>query len=543
MSDTLTLGREAFLQQRWAEARARFALADNARPLDVHDLERFATSAYLTGDVAESVDVLARAHRECLQLADEARAARCAFWIGFQLMNQGERARGSGWIARASRLIEDGQLDCAERGYVLLPVGLQRLGEGDAARAREAFEEVGAIGDRFGDRDLTTLGCLGRGQALIRAGEIRRGVLLLDEAMVAIEAGEVSQIVAGIVYCAVIEACRQIFDLRRAQEWTAMMSQWCAQQPDLVPFRGQCLIWRAEILQLHGEWSDAFDEALQACDRLSEQRGETAAGAAFYQMAELHRLRGQFAEAEKAYEQASRLGRKPQPGLALLRLVQGQTAAAEAAIRRVLDEARTPIAKANALPAYVEIMLASGDLESAHRGVTELGALADEIDAPLLTAAAAQAQGSESLAEGDAPAAIEALRRAWTAWDRIEAPYEAARVRALLGRAYGELGDEDTARMELDAARCVFEQLDARPDLQSVLLLIDRVDEGREGRLTARELEVLRLVAAGNTNRAIGETLYISERTVERHVSNIFNKLGVSSRSAATAHAYEHHLL
>ena len=540
--DPVALGRESYEQQEWRTAYDQLWAADRTERLEPDDVERLATAASLLGRDADTANLLARAYHDHLRRGAVERAARCAFWLAFGLLFRSETARGGGWLTRAERLLT-GVGDTAERGFLLVPRAYQSWDDGDPETAHATFERAAEIGERSGEPDLITLAALGRGQTLIALARTAEGVAALDEAMVTVTADEVSPIVIGLVYCAVIDACRQIFDLRRAHEWTAALSQWCAGQPDLVPYRGQCLVHRAEIMQLHGAWADAMDEARQARDRLSDPPGQPAVGAAFYQLAELHRLRGEWAQAEEAYTQASQWGHSPQPGLALLRLGQGHAEAAAATIRRVVAEAEESPGLAHVLPAFVEIALAAGDVRAASEAADRLTTIAVELDAPLLRAESAQAAGAVTLAEGDPMRALHSLRRAWTIWQELDAPYEAARVRVLLGLACRELADEDGAESELNAARLAFQRLGAAPELARLERIVGRPTAGDVGGLTARELQVLAHVVAGKTNRQIAAELVISEHTIRRHLQNIFAKLDVTSRAAATAYALQHDLV
>ena len=457
------------------------------------------------------------------------------------MIRTSDAAQAAGWMARAARLLDESGEQGVERGYLLMPAAHQSMMSGNMAEAESRFAEAADIGERFGDADLTSLARQSRGRALIALGDVERGVTLLDEAMVAVTAGEVSTIFAGIIYCSVLSACSDLFDIARAREWTEALTRWCDAQPDMVPYRGECLVHRAEIISLRGVWPDALNEALLACERLSEPPGQPAFGAALYQVGELHRLRGELEKAEAAYRKAAESGRSPYPGLALLRLAQGRRDDASAAICRVLQEARHPRVRSRVLSAAVEILLSCDQTPAARQAADELNALAQALGTPFMRATAAEALGAVLLAEGDPTAALAECRTAFTLWRELDVPYESARTQVLIARACRALHDRDSADFERDSAVRTFEQLGARLDLAR-LQTSGAAPRSAAG-LTARELEVLRLVATGRTNRAIADELDLSEKTVARHIANIFNKVDVSSRAAATAYAFEHHLV
>jgi DNA-binding NarL/FixJ family response regulator len=536
----LERGRACVAKGSWTDAHAALSAADDAAPLDPDDLELLALASYMLGRDSDYLRSLERAHYGHLDADDGPRAARCAWWIGLCLLLLGESAPAQGWFARGDRLLEREQSDCVERGYLLLGRMLQRFGEEDFQGAHDAAAEVIEIGQRFGDADLVALGVMDQGHALLELGRTADGLRLIDESMVAVTSGELSPIVAGILYCNTIAICRDAHELRRAREWTTALTGWCERQPDMVAHKGVCLVHRAEIMQVQGSWDQALDEARRVgAEGVLNRR---AAAASHYVQGELHRLRGEFEAAEQAYRLASR-GASAQPGLALLRLAQGNVDAALAAIRRVADETGPPLDRAGVLPAHVEIALAAGEIEEAARASDELSAIANTHGSDVLRARSAYGLGAVALARGEAGEALAALRESSVAWLALEAPYEEARTRVLVALACRELGDDDGARLELDAARAAFEELGAQPDLARVDALAGPTPSRDRYGLSPRELEVLRLLAAGETNRAIAAALVLSERTVDRHVSNIYAKLGVSSRAAATARAYEQKLV
>ncbi|HVE28579.1 MAG TPA: response regulator transcription factor [Mycobacteriales bacterium] len=541
MDGGLDAAREAHRRQAWADAFARFSAVDEVEPLAAADLELAAEAADLAGRSDDAVRLLRRAQLANADAGAVGPALRCAYWLGKTLSWGGEFAQAGAWLARARRLAE-AHPDCPERAYLQLYETEQLFRAGPSAELLAAARALAAAAVPGGDADLAAAALMMSGGALISAGRVDAGLAQLDEAMVAVAGGDLSARATGMVYCVVIGICQDLHELHRAREWSDALAEWCAAQPEFTgAYRGLCRVHRVVLLRLSGGWPTALSEARLACAQLTGGYGEVVAGAAFYQLAELHRLRGESAEAEVAYRDALRYGGDIQPGMALLWLAQGRTDPAAAAIRRALVEAADLAQRAPLLPAAAEVLAAAGDLTGAAQAAAELAAVAEDVGTAALVAMSGQATGTVRLAEGAAEKALPALRAACRQWHELDVPYEAARTRVLIARACRTLGDHESAELELETARRVFAELGAATDLSTV--------DGLRGAgvdtagLSPRELEVVRLVAAGRSNQAIAAELVLSEKTVARHLSNIFGKLGVTSRTAAAAYAYEHGLV
>jgi DNA-binding NarL/FixJ family response regulator len=537
--EQLIQAREAYERREWLAAYD--ALAD-AAPDDLmpDDFVRLATAAYLLGRRNDCVQALQRAYQLNTESGQVLAAVRCAFWLALVLVTSGETAIGGGWVARAQRLLSTVDGDVVERGYVLIHLMYRHVFAGEFDSAYPLAEQITDYGHRYHDPDLIAMGLSSQGRLLLYRGRVPDGLTLLDESMVGLAAGEVSTILAGDIYCSMIEACQEIGDFDRAARWTTALTTWCAEQPGLVTFTGQCAVHRGQIMRAQG----AFDEALTEFD-LSVQRYLTAhtpaaAGLAMAERGDVLRIRGDLTGAQAAYEQAITFGHEPQPGLALLWLAQGRTAAAVAAVQRLLSENGDPVHRAQLLPTAVEVLLAAGRHDEAAALAAEITSIAGSFGCPSVQARADYAAALVAVEAGDPAAAMPLLRRARAAWERLSGRYEAARSRMLLGRALRALGDDDSAATELAAAQRSFAELGAAPAEREAATLNAPTYPGG---LTAREVEVLRLVAAGKTNPEIAGLLVLSEKTVARHLSNIFTKLGVTSRTAAAAFAFEHNIL
>jgi DNA-binding CsgD family transcriptional regulator/tetratricopeptide (TPR) repeat protein len=533
----LDWARECHRRHAWADAREAFRAVDRIAPLAIQDLGSLAECTHVLGRMDEAVPLLQRLYRAHTDVGDTGRAVRTGFFLWHALIAKGDFAQAGGWLARARRLAET-QPDCAQFGYLLVPEAERQFAEGHHATAFSTAGRAAALADRIGDHDLVAIAVHIQGRVRIRQGQVVDGLALLDEALVEVTAGATSPGITSWIYCSVIDACRELQDLRRAREWTLALNAWCDARPQYSGVLSAiCRTHRAELLLMDGAWPDAVREAQVACEQLTRGIGEAMAGPAFYQLAEARRLRGEATAADEAYRTASRYGGQTQPGLALLWLAQGKVDASLAAIRRALTESVDPLERSRLLPAYVEILLVGNDAATAHEAATELHEIARAYDTAALHARSSYARGGVYLANAAPDKALPALRRAWQLWCDLDVPYEAARTRVLIGLACRALRDDGSAALELDAARGTFARLGAVADLHRTDRLLGLSDLAG---LSPREVDVLRLVAAGQSNHAIGAALAISERTVERHVSNIFTKLGVGSRTAAAAYAFEH---
>jgi DNA-binding NarL/FixJ family response regulator len=536
--DELIQGREAFDRREWKAARDRLSAPDLAA-LDPEDLHALATAAYLMGDIETCVQAWQRAFQVHSD-SDNLAAARDALWLTLVLVNSNNEAAGRGWQARAARLLDAEPDDVPERGFLDMHVMFQQIFSGQLEKGMELAVSIAESGRRHRNPDLVAVGLMCQGRMTMYSGRVPEGLALLDETMALVAGGGVSPIIGGAAYCAMIDACQEIDDYRRMTDWTRMLSDWCDQQPDLVPYTGQCAVHRAQIMRVNGAWSDALDELELAQARYEALGLGAAVGQVLYERGEVLRLQGDADAAAAAFDAADGFGHDTQPGLTLLWLSQGRVEAAVAAARRLLDEVPDPVHRSRVLPAATEVLVAAGDLDGAAAAADELEQIASGFGLVALSASAAYAKGSVALARSDPAEALPHLRLAWRTWLDLGARYHAAWARARIGQAFRAMGDEDSARAELVVAGRTFEELGADPARREVERLLGGA---RADRLTAREIEVLRLVAAGHTNPQIAAELFLSEKTVARHLSNIFGKTNVKSRTAAAAYAFQHQLI
>ena len=531
--ESLDRARAAFAARQWEVAYDAFHACDR---LTGDDLDAVAEAAHWLGRPDDSIVAYADAYRAHREAGEPRRASLSALLMACHLHFRGDHVEADGWLARAQRGL-DGAEEGAEHGYPL-HLEIPSILSVDPVAAETSARRMQDLGERYGDDSLLALGVLYEGRALVNQTRVREGLAKLDEAMVAAVSDRLGPIWTGAIYCGLLDACHELVDLRRAREWTEAMSRWCAPLPAASLYPGICRLHRVETLDLRGAWEDAEAEASAACgDLVGIDVFAVADGR--YLLGELSRRRGDQAGAEEAYLRAHEAGKDPQPGLALLRLAQGRTEAAAASIAAALVACNGGrLERARLLAAQVDIALVAGDAGLAESAAKEIAEIAVDFESDGLGAIAHRCQGAVSLSQGQGVLALGSLRLALEAWQQLDVPYEIARTRVLLAQAYRSLGDDDASARECAAARRVFERLGADPDRRA----LDAENAAPAG-LTPREVDVLRLVASGQSNREVAANLVISEKTAARHVANIYAKLGLSSRSAATAFAHKHALV
>ena len=532
---TIQAARSAYERGAWADAAELFLRADQEASLAIEDLESLVWAAAISAKDNEMLAALERVYAYHAARNDHEESARAAFWSGLRNMMIGEVGLGSGWLQRAARHAEQAPEDSVQRGYLLLPQVYMHRGKGNYETAVEVADNAIAIGEASGEPDLIALAGSLKGGILFRLGRIDEGYVPIDEAMLLANSERLSPVVSGVVYCEIVASCCRVQEMVRAREWTEILNDWCRRNPQALSFKGVCQVHRAEVLQLEGKWTEALSEAKGAAQGLKGSSEVTAIANAAYRRGEILRLRGRLDDSEAEYRLAGEIAIDPQPGLALLRLAQGRKNEAAAMISRALETADDLPKKSALLPAGVEIFLACGDTEAAERLCGEMAGIAARFGTEILARVADQAAGTLALARGNFAEAVSALTRAKLFWSEFGAPYLVARLRVDIARCCAALNDQEGAEMELKAAEKIFYELGATPDLS-------RIREVRSGgkasvpyALTVRESEVLALMADGSTNREIARSLGLSPKTINRHVENIFDKLGVSSRAAAVA--------
>jgi DNA-binding NarL/FixJ family response regulator len=534
MADPVRSARDAYRKREWSRAVELFHSAATQSELSPDDMNALGDAAWWLGRIEISNAAYIDAYRQQVDAGRHREAAMSAIGVAVNLLLRGDDVLGLGWLARAERLLEADK-DCTEYGYLLHLSRVEAAFDSNAGLddALAAAREVQELGRRHGNADLVAAGIMGEGRILIKQGRVFDGLALLDEVLVLLLTERLSPEWAGDVYCNLMVAASELVDVKRAAAWTEATARWLQTIDAAVLFTGICRVHRAQVHTWRGAWDLAEREARLVCADLADIQPSSAAEA-HYQLGEIRRLRGDLAGTEQAYDAARHLGGDTQPGLAMLHLAREQFDVAVASINAAVAAAPDPLTRARLRAAQTEIALADGDTATADAASTDLAEIAETFGSSGLLAMAEQARGAVQLASGSPDRALRLLHEALRRWQAVEAHHECASVRLLLSRAYRTLGDSDSAAREQATAAATLARLGVPAHVTRPAV---------PGGLTTREAEVLALVAAGKSNREVAAALVVSEKTVARHLSNIFNKLGVSSRTAATAFAFEHGLV
>lgn len=526
--------RRAWEHHDWQRCHDAASSATGDPDDEAERLDLLADAAWWLGRLDDCIEARERAYHLYDEAGDHRRAGQCAVWLYEHHCFRASPSIASGWLGRARRALADGE-SCTELGALLLREAEVAHGSGALDAAADLATRGIALGRELRCTDLEAEALQTLGRVRIDQGAPADGLALLDEAMLFAIEGRLSPYSTGKVFCSLVSACEDLNDHRRVAEWTAATTRWAERHP-LAVFPGLCRVHHATSLRWRGEWAQAEREAVRACEELAGINLPNAA-TAWAEIGDIRRRLGDLTGAAAAFLAADELCPQPRAAVALLRLAEGDLPAASATVREALDAAGwNRLARAKVLPAVAQIAIAAGDVAAASDAVDELAAIAEDFESAGIAAAACSARGRLQLATGD-PDGRGTLRDAVTRWTELAVPYEVATARMLLGEAARLTGDDAGAASSFAAARRLFDDLGVRIDGQ----------QGSPGTpppalpdgLTEREAEVLRLVAGGLTNKEIAAALCLSDKTVARHLSNIFVKIKVSTRAAATAFAFE----
>jgi len=469
-TDLAERGREALARRAWDEAYEALAAADAASPRGPADLEALGEAAVWTDHHDESIDARQRAHEAYLAAGETAAAARVAIALVPNHIARLNMSGASGWFNKAKRLLDE-EPESVTHGELAAMTALIQLATGEIDPGLDSARVTHRLGQKYADRDLVALGLVFQGFALARLGRLEDSMAMLDEAMAGAVAGELGPFATAMVYCRTICTCLDLFDFRRATEWTDLV-QGITDVAGPVGVAGDCRTHRTAVKIFRGEWADGEREAERACtESAAWDLNHTAT--ALYELGEIKRRMGDFVAAADAFRRSHELGGVPHPGLALLQLAEGDVDGAALAVAGALVDTQDQLVRAKLLPAQVDITLASGDIDTARMAAIELDGIAERYGSGALHAAADTARGALRLVDGDARAAIRDLRSGRRAWQDIGAPYETARARVHIAEALAATGDHVSATMELEAALSAFQRLGAKPDAERVASMLD----------------------------------------------------------------------
>jgi ATP/maltotriose-dependent transcriptional regulator MalT len=538
--DAVQRGRGAYAQADWKAARDAFTQAHSAGSLGVDDLALLGRAAWWLGDVHQALSLSEEVFAQYCAVDRTRDAAMTALQLSLLWMTRGDLTVGAAWLARARRLLADLPEDPGHGYLIYLETSMSLDGHAEPWAAA-SVDRLRALAASTGDPALASLSDVASGMAALRRGDTDEGFERLDEAMLPVLAGRVAGEWAGDVYCTIIHVCHELADFQRMEDWTAATERWCTHFGSDAIYTGICRVHRLELLSARGEWAHAEARiARESQDLLRANPWVASEG--FYQLGEIHRLRGDSEAAREAFAAARRAGSDAQPGAALLDLADGHTEEAWRGITDALDT-RDQLARARLLRSAVEIALAAGRLGDAEPLGDELREAASRYATRGFRAWAAHVEGMLALTHRDHVRALDRLNEAESLFRLDRLPYDTADALVWIARTHRASGDDARSRRAIRRAREILAELGAAAEFATLGENDGAIAPAAAttfGPLTTREAEVLACVASGASNRDVAARLYISEKTVGRHLANIYAKLDVGTRTAAAAWWHAH---